>query len=226
MRLARTLRTHRDGILAAIRLGLSNGRLEGLNSRIRLLSHRAFGFHFANPLIALVYLRCAAITIELPRCFTPKSNEAPVVSAEGAKRYVVHADNGQAERSDHRGQSFASRLSDMHPQHALLARTSHRLFALARLTPFQAASPRLVSQQRPTTRSGLPNDQPRVRAGVTHRADQRPPRQCEPSQHWRNSRIAALRRPVSAADPRRAETLAVAAGQALDSGSSVRKKSR
>ena len=67
VRLARTLRTHRDGILAAIRLGLSNGRLEGLNSKIRLISHRAFGFHSADPLIALVYLCCAGITIELPR---------------------------------------------------------------------------------------------------------------------------------------------------------------
>ena len=67
VRLARTLRAHRDGILAAIRLGLSNGRLEGLNSKIRLISHRAFGFHSADPLIALVYLCCAGITIELPR---------------------------------------------------------------------------------------------------------------------------------------------------------------
>jgi transposase len=67
VRLARTLRNHREGILAAIRLGLSNGRLEGLNSKIRLISHRAFGFHSADPLIALVYLCCAAITIELPR---------------------------------------------------------------------------------------------------------------------------------------------------------------
>ena len=67
VRLARTLRAHRDGILAAIRLGLSNGRLEGLNSKIRLISHRAFGFHSADPLIALVYLCCAAVTIELPR---------------------------------------------------------------------------------------------------------------------------------------------------------------
>jgi transposase len=67
IRLARTLREHRDGILAAIRLGLSNGRLEGLNSKIRLISHRAFGFHSADPLIALVYLCCAGITIELPR---------------------------------------------------------------------------------------------------------------------------------------------------------------
>jgi transposase len=67
VRLARTLREHRDGILAAIRLGLSNGRLEGLNSKIRLISHRSFGFHSADALIALVYLCCTAITIELPR---------------------------------------------------------------------------------------------------------------------------------------------------------------
>lgn len=67
VRLARTIRRHREGILAAIELGLSNGRLEGLNSKIRLISHRAFGFHSADPLIALVYLCCAAITIDLPR---------------------------------------------------------------------------------------------------------------------------------------------------------------
>ena len=65
--LARTIRRHRTGILAAIRLGLSNGRLEGLNSRIRLISHRSFGFHSAAPLIALVYLCCSRIVIDLPR---------------------------------------------------------------------------------------------------------------------------------------------------------------
>jgi transposase len=67
VRLARTLREHRDGILTAIRLGLSNGRLEGLNSKIRLISHRAFGFDSATPLIALVHLCCGAIKLELPR---------------------------------------------------------------------------------------------------------------------------------------------------------------
>jgi transposase len=67
VRLARTLREHRDGILAAIRLGLSNGRLEGLNSKIRLIRHRSFGFHSPEPPIALVYLCCAGITIDLPR---------------------------------------------------------------------------------------------------------------------------------------------------------------
>jgi transposase len=67
VRLARTLREHRDGILAAIELGLSNGRLEGLNSKIRLISHRAFGFHSAAPLIALVHLCCGGIKLTLPR---------------------------------------------------------------------------------------------------------------------------------------------------------------
>ena len=67
VKLARTIRAHRHGILAAIRLGLTNGRLEGLNSRIRLISHRSFGFHSAAPLIALIYLCCTGITINLPR---------------------------------------------------------------------------------------------------------------------------------------------------------------
>ena len=66
IKLARTIRRHRAGILAAIRLGLNNGRLEGLNSRIRLISHRSFGFHSPDPLIALVYLCCSRIVIDLP----------------------------------------------------------------------------------------------------------------------------------------------------------------
>ena len=55
VKLARTLRARRDGVLAAIRLGLSNGRMEGLHAKVRLLSHRSFGFHGPAPLIALIY---------------------------------------------------------------------------------------------------------------------------------------------------------------------------
>lgn len=66
VRLARTLRRHRDGILAAIKLGLTNARLEGLHSKVRLLSHRSFGFHSSAPLIALIYLCCSGITITPP----------------------------------------------------------------------------------------------------------------------------------------------------------------
>ena len=66
VKLARTLREHKDGILNAIRLGLSNSRLEGLASRIRLISHRSFGFHTAEPLIALIHLCCGRIIVQLP----------------------------------------------------------------------------------------------------------------------------------------------------------------
>ena len=64
--LARTIRKHKAGVLAAIELNLSNGRLEALNSKVRLISHRAYGFHSADALIAMIYLCCAGIQIPLP----------------------------------------------------------------------------------------------------------------------------------------------------------------
>jgi transposase len=66
VKLARTIRKHKQGVLAAIKLGLSNGRLEALNSKVRLISHRAYGFHSANALIAMIYLCCGGIHIALP----------------------------------------------------------------------------------------------------------------------------------------------------------------
>lgn len=66
IRLAQTLRRFHDGILAAIRLGLTNARLEGLHNKVRLLSHRSYGFHSPHALIALIYLCCAGITIIPP----------------------------------------------------------------------------------------------------------------------------------------------------------------
>ena len=66
VKLARTIRKHKAGVLAAIELGLSNGRLEAQNSKVRLLSHRPYGFHSANALIAMIYLCCAGIQIPLP----------------------------------------------------------------------------------------------------------------------------------------------------------------
>lgn len=66
VKLARTIRQHRNGILAAVEHGLSNGRLEGLNNKIRLLSHRAYGFHSAKALIAFIYLCCTQIKLPVP----------------------------------------------------------------------------------------------------------------------------------------------------------------
>ena len=66
VKLGRTLQKHREGILAAVQLELSNGRLEGINNKIGVLKHRAYGFHSAAALIALVYLCCSHVAIDLP----------------------------------------------------------------------------------------------------------------------------------------------------------------
>jgi transposase len=51
VKLARTIRKHKQGVLAAVEIGISNGRLEALNSKVRLISHRAYGFHSADALM-------------------------------------------------------------------------------------------------------------------------------------------------------------------------------
>jgi transposase len=66
VKLARTLRKYREGVLDAIRFGLSNGRLEGLNNKIGVLKHRAYGFHSAAALIAMIFLCCTKLHVELP----------------------------------------------------------------------------------------------------------------------------------------------------------------
>ena len=61
--LGRRFQKYRDLIIAAIETRLSNGRLEGTNSKIRLLNHRGYGHHNPKALIALIYLCCTTETI-------------------------------------------------------------------------------------------------------------------------------------------------------------------
>jgi transposase len=68
---AQTIRKHRDGLLAAIRLNINNGRAEGLNNVVRLIIRRARGFHTAEAALALVMLTCGPITLQLPREQSP-----------------------------------------------------------------------------------------------------------------------------------------------------------
>jgi len=66
VRLGKTIRKHRDGILDAIRLGVNQGRTEALNNKVRLITRRAYGFHSANAALALIMLTCGPITLHLP----------------------------------------------------------------------------------------------------------------------------------------------------------------
>ena len=67
IKLARTITTQRAGIIAAIEHGLSNARVEAINTQIRLITRRAFGFHSADALIALAMLTLADLCPPLPR---------------------------------------------------------------------------------------------------------------------------------------------------------------
>jgi len=62
----RKIRRHRDGIVAALRHGLTNARVEALNTRLRLLTRLAFGFHSAAPLIALALFKFGGLCPGLP----------------------------------------------------------------------------------------------------------------------------------------------------------------
>ena len=63
---AKTIRTHRAGIHAAVTHGLANGRHEGLNNKIRTMINRAYGFHTAEAALALIMLSCGPINLQLP----------------------------------------------------------------------------------------------------------------------------------------------------------------
>jgi transposase len=63
---ARTMRERRGLIVNALEHGLSNGRVEGLNTKVRLIIRRGYGFHTADAALALVMLACGPINLELP----------------------------------------------------------------------------------------------------------------------------------------------------------------
>ena len=63
---AKTMRHRRDLILNAIEHGISNGRVEGLNNKVRLIVRRAYGFHSADAALALVMLGAGPINLQLP----------------------------------------------------------------------------------------------------------------------------------------------------------------
>jgi transposase len=66
VRLARSIRDHRATIVTSLQYGLSNARVESVNTRIRLLTRIAFGFHSAQPLIAMVLLALGGLCPPLP----------------------------------------------------------------------------------------------------------------------------------------------------------------
>jgi transposase len=66
VKLAGTIKRHADGIIAYVRTGLTNGPLEGLNNKTRMITRRAYGFHRVDALMAMIFLCCGGITLSPP----------------------------------------------------------------------------------------------------------------------------------------------------------------
>ena len=66
MKLQKSIAKHRDRILAAIEHDLSNGLIESINTKIRLITRIAYGFKSADALIALAMLTLGGHRPALP----------------------------------------------------------------------------------------------------------------------------------------------------------------
>jgi transposase len=63
VKLAKTIAKHSAGILAYVKTGLNNGRVEGLNGKARTITRRSYGFHSASALIAMLFLCCSGVHV-------------------------------------------------------------------------------------------------------------------------------------------------------------------
>lgn len=66
----RTIQGHWNGILAYISSRLTNGILEGLNSKIQLIKRRARGFKNPTNFIHMIYYTCGKLTFDYPQYLT------------------------------------------------------------------------------------------------------------------------------------------------------------
>ncbi|MGH2696964.1 MAG: ISL3 family transposase [Actinomycetota bacterium] len=71
VKLAKAITEHRAGIDAALTHGLSNARVESVNTKLRLLTRIAFGFRSPDALVALAMLDLGGLCPPLPGRATP-----------------------------------------------------------------------------------------------------------------------------------------------------------
>lgn len=60
---AKLVKKHMEGIMAWTKERITNGALEGMNNKIKLVSHRSFGFRNTQNYIAAIYHSCADLSL-------------------------------------------------------------------------------------------------------------------------------------------------------------------
>jgi len=97
---ARTMRQRRDLILNAVEHGITNGRVEGLNTKVRLIARRAYDFHTADAALALAMLGAGPINLHCrtsdrplrPRHDPHGGQESRESQPEGGRRFTSQSD--------------------------------------------------------------------------------------------------------------------------------------
>jgi len=64
--LGRKIKRHKVAILAAIKYGLTNARIEAINNKIKVTIRMGYGYRNIDNLIALVKLKCGDTNVALP----------------------------------------------------------------------------------------------------------------------------------------------------------------
>lgn len=70
MKFVNTVRAHWSGIIHFVETHITNGVLEGINSKIQLAKRRARGYRNINNFINMVYFLCGKLTFDYPLYFT------------------------------------------------------------------------------------------------------------------------------------------------------------
>lgn len=70
------MRRRKDDIVAAVGLGIGNGRVESINNKVKVTVRMGYGFRNTDNLCALLMLRCGDCRPELPGRAKEKGRKA------------------------------------------------------------------------------------------------------------------------------------------------------
>jgi len=66
IKLAKSLKNHKTGILNNVKNGISNGIVEAINGKIQMLKRSARGYRNPDNFITMIFLRCGKLSLNLP----------------------------------------------------------------------------------------------------------------------------------------------------------------
>ena len=66
LKLREKIKRHREAILAAIKYGLTNARIEAVNNKIKVTIRMGYGYRNVDNLIAMAMLKCGGDVVTLP----------------------------------------------------------------------------------------------------------------------------------------------------------------